>query len=417
MNIHEFQAKRLLKSYGINVPAGEAASTSEQAEEIGARLGGEKWMVKAQIHAGGRGEGKFQAGGSGIRVADSLTAIRHHAKDMLGQNLVTRQTAPAGMTVRQVYVERALNVERELALSLFVDDKSGGLVLLLSKIGGVQIESVVSRIPESVYFIPVSIREGVDTLGLERALEQFDLFESSKSQLRDIVSKIFRLFCGKDAGLVEVNPIAIVEDTLYALDAKISVDNNALFRQQDIRLIESGDERHDSSRSASLDGFNYIPLEGNIGCMSVGAGFAMAVLDAGDYCAGQPANFLDLPPDSKINRVRSALELLLAKPGIESVVINVFGGGIMRCDTVADAILVVNRNTPIRVPLIVRLAGTNAELANRRLRESLPDVILASNLAEAAGLAVEHAGKHKPVGKRASAESWFCRLFSGRKSS
>ncbi len=412
MNIQEFQAKQLLHSYGVRIPEGGVASTAEQAEEIGSQLGGCQWMVKAQIHAGGRGEGALvrPGKGSGIRVADDLADIRRHANAMLGHRLTTRQTGPEGLAVRQVYVEQSLTIEREMALSMLIDDQNREMRLLLSRIGGVDIEALTARMPESVYYLSVSLVGGVDETALERVLDQFELGEPIKSRLQETIARVVRLFIDKDASLVEINPLAIVDKEVVALDAKIAFDNNALFRQPENRHLESEGERQGSRRQASLDGFNYIPLDGDIGCVTVGAGLSMAVLDAIHHCGGCPANFLDIPPDSKVNRVRSALELLLSQTGVNSVLVNVFGGGIMRCDTVCDALLLVNKSNPIKIPLIIRLLGTNADLANRRLRESMPSLLFATNMAEAANLAVSMAAQSKLSEAKSSRTAWFSRF-------
>ncbi len=412
MHIQEFQAKKMLSEYGINVPPGEVAHTADAAREAGKRLGGTAWMVKAQISAGGRGRGAFagkqhadgqQTGGQqaeaqgGIRRANSLDEIHTHASAMLGKSLITAQTTAAGLPVTRVYIERAVAVERELALSMVVDERRKCLAVLLFGQGGGNIEGSAAAHPESVHRITVQLKNGVGEMNraqLNSALAALALDESLSRQLSEIISKIVRLFCEKDASLVEINPLAVSNDalsnrSLFALDAKMSFDNNALHRQPAISAMES--ELTRDHRLASIDGFNYIPLDGDIACFAVGAGLSMATLDAIRHYHGTPANFLDLPPDSKVNRVVSALQILLAQPGIKSLMVNVFGGGIMRCDTISDAILLVNHSTPISVPVTARLAGTNAALANRRLFESVPGVFLSTNLGEAARVAVEMA--------------------------
>ncbi len=407
MNIEEFQAKKLLSAYGIRVPQGEAASTADEARDAGERLEGSRWMVKAQICAGGRGRGAFvhsdspvantptAADESGIRTARDLDQLRAHAADMLGKSLVTAQTGAEGLPVRRVYVEQALDSAREVALAMRVDERSRRLVLLLFEHGGGDIEDAAAAKPDSVHRISVTLAGGVDADRLRAATAKLGLDESMQNELGEVIAKTAQLFRDKDARLIEINPLAACAGHWFALDAKMAFDNNALFRQQDIRELENA--RTPGHRLASLDGFNYIPLDGDVACLSVGAGLSMATLDAVRQVGGRPANFLDLPPDSKVNRVVGALEALLANPRAGSLLVNVFGGGIMRCDTISDAILLINHGTPITLPLTVRLAGTNAELANRRLKESIPGVFLAGNLAEAAESAVAAAA---PVGTR-----------------
>ena len=410
MHIQEFQAKKILATSGVRVPAGEVAASADEARRIGQRLTGERWMVKAQIHAGGRKLGAFADGQSGIRMAGTPDEIFAHATAMLGQSLVTAQTGAEGLPVERVYIEQALAIERELALSLLVDERNRCLALLLFTHGGVGIEGSSADDPTSVHRVAVDSVHGADAEQLDGAVKNFGLDASLQNQLKEICANLIRLFCEKDAGLIEINPLVVCGGNLIALDAKMTFDKNALFRQPDILAMESAISQ--GHRLASMDDFNYIPLDGDIACLAVGAGLSMATLDAIRHYRGRPANFLDLPPDSKVNRVVSALEMLLANPRTNSLLVNVFGGGIMRCDTVADAILLVNHSKPITTPMTVRLSGTNSELANRRLAESMPDIFLATNLAQAAEAAVTAAagGAISRTGSPA-ARNWMARLF------
>ena len=409
MNIQEFQAKQLLGTCGINVPAGEVARTADEAREAGRRLPGSKWLVKAQICAGGRGRGRFADSTSGISMANSPDEIHACAAAMLGNTLVTAQTGAEGLPVERVYVEQAVNIERELAVSLMVDEKNRRLALLLFACGGSGIEDAAADDPDSVYAIPVSPVSGADADQLHRGVANLMLTKSLQGQLKEIIDKIIRLFCETDASLIEINPLAVSGDDLIAVDAKMTFDNNALFRQR--AILEMGDAPAQAHRVASLDGFNYIPLDGDIACLAVGAGLSMATLDAIRHYGGRPANFLDLPPDSRVNRVVGALEVVLSNPNTKSLLVNVFGGGIMRCDTVSDAILLVNHSNPIRIPLAVRLSGTNSELANRRLRESAPAISLVSNLAEAAQSAVAAVERGSAV-RAPVAPSWLAKWLT-----
>lgn len=390
MNLYEYQGKRLLAGYGIAIPKGELAITAEQAEEVGNRLGGEQWMVKAQIRSGGRGEGRIEGNelSSGVHKADSVTNIRRLTNDMLGNKLITRQTGVAGARVERVYIEQALVADKQLSMAMLVDAKLKKVVLLYSEQGGTNIESVAARHPDSIHTLEINQPQGAQREQLESMTKNLQLDAALAEKAKQVVNNIYKLFIERDASLVEINPLAVVGGDLIALDAKIALDENAMFRQADNHYLEQDNYRVDGRLQARRDGFNYFKLEGNIGCLSVGAGLSMATIDAIKYLGGEAANFLDLPPDSKVSRGRSAIELVLANERVKSVLINVFGGGIMRCDTIADAILLVNQAAPITIPLIVRLAGTNAALAIRRLRESMPNIILARNMAEAAEQAV-----------------------------
>ncbi|WP_423910099.1 ADP-forming succinate--CoA ligase subunit beta [Candidatus Spongiihabitans sp.] len=408
MNLYEYQGKRLLAGYGIAIPKGEIAITPEQAEEVGNRLGGEQWMVKAQIRSGGRGEGRIEGNEltSGVRKADSITNIRRFTNDMLGNKLITRQTGTEGASVDRVYIEQALVFGKELSMAMLVDSKVKKAVLLYSDKGGTNIESVAARHPNSIHTLEIDHPQGPQPGQLESLVKNLGLEAALAEKAKQVVNNIYKLFIERDASLVEINPLAVVGDDLVALDAKIAVDENAMFRQQDNQYLEQDNYRLDGRLQASRDGFNYFKLDGNIGCLAVGAGLSMATIDAIKYLGGEPANFLDLPPDSKVSRSRSAIELVLSSDRVKSVLINVFGGGIMRCDTIADAILLVNQSSSITVPLIVRLAGTNAALAIRRLRESAPNIILAQNMAEAADQAVALANPIKSDRSETAQSPW-----------
>ncbi len=411
MNIHEFQAKRLLRSAGIRVPEGEVARTADEAREIAARLEGDSWMVKAQVRAGGRGLGKLPDGEGGIRRANSLDEVAEHAEKMLGNNLVTAQTGSGGLQVKLVYIEQWNPVEREFGLSIVVDERNKGIVLLVSEKGGTEIEST-AEMPGSVHSLEVDQDNGVAEDRINQVLVKTGLDDQAAGNLKEAINRLVSFFCNKDASLVEINPIALKDGEWMALDAKMAFDRNALYRQDDIFAIESEGDMSDAHRKASTDGFNYLAMDGNISSIAVGAGLSMATLDAIKICGGEPANFLDMPPDSRVNRVISALELVLSNSATKSLIVNVFGGGIMRCDTVSDAITLVHKSQGIGIPLAVRLAGTNAELANRRLRETMPQVHLAANMADAARYAVE-AAKHDPGrGGTADSPSWLSRVKS-----
>ena len=394
MNIYEFQAKRLLGEAGVRVPRGEVAKSPEQARENAEGLGCESWMVKAQIRAGGRGLGTLPDGMGGIRKATSLDEVETHAEAMLGRSLVTSQTETEGRSVKSVYVEEYVEVEREYGASVAVDERNDTIALLVTEHGGTQIETAVAA-PGAMHRIDVDIDDGVADEAVDAELEKFDLSDSAKKHLRRTLMKLVGFFREKDAALVEVNPIGLLGDDWIAMDAKVAFDRNALYRHEDLLAIEQEGFAINEQRQASMDGFNYLAMDGNISSIAVGAGMSMATLDAIKFGGGKPANFLDLPPDSRVNRVVSALELVLSNPQTKCLVVNVFGGGIMRCDTVSDAITLVHQSQGIRIPMAVRLAGTNAELANRRLKETMPQVFLAPNLEAAATFAVQAARTDK----------------------
>lgn len=412
MNLHEYQAKTLLRDHGINVPAGKVAETADEAEAAAGSIGGERWMVKAQILAGGRAEGTFkgQELKSGVRTVTNLTNVGTDTRSMLGRSLITPQTGPDGMLVERVYVEQALSVEREVSLALLVDEYQQSFVLVLSPVGGTGIEANLRDNPDEMAVIPVSLNKGPDAEKLQAALDQFGIQGSDAEALSDLAGKLVSLARKLDLLMIEINPVGIHEGQCTALDAKIIADDNALYRQDSLLALEAQESEAGNRRRASSDGFNYVRMGGDIACMTVGAGLSMATLDTLMQFGGRPANFLDLPPDSKVNRATSALELLLGGDGIRCLFINVFGGGIMRCDTVSDAIQVINRVRPFRVPLVVRLAGTNAELANRRLRESMPGVVLAANMSEGARLAVQLARTGKPADPK-NREGWLQKVI------
>ena len=397
MNLYEYHGKRLLAEAGILIPPGEIATTPEQAEEVAARLGGERWMIKAQVLSSGRARGSFVntdwsqdlnlAGG--VHQVNNHLEVHPYVNAMLGNTLKTVQTGEEGAVVERVYLEKVLDFERELSMAMLVDAKLGKVVLLYSNHGGSDIESVAAQVPESIYKLVIEDDAGATQAQLETLAGNLNLTDKLADQAKQIVHKIHSLFIGRDASLIEINPLAVADGELIALDAKIVLDDNAMFRQLGNRYLAQDEYRPDDRLQASKHGFNYFRMDGNIGCLAVGAGLSMATIDAIKYLDGKSANFLDLPPDSKIARSRSAIEQILGNPSADCLLINVFGGGIMRCDTIADALLLINRSTPIRIPVVVRFSGTNADLARRRLKESMPQVFLAENMAQAAQKAVD----------------------------
>ena len=394
MNIFEYQAKSLLQSQAVSIPPGEMASQSNQVEQICKNIPSEKWVIKAQIRSGGRGEGHFENDSdlSGVQFADSPAAAQAIADKMLNNVLHTGQTGKDGVKVQSVYVEKSVEFEKQLSLSIVVDTRINSVVLLISKIAGGHIESIATENPQMVFSVPVDLDDGIDQQQLNEAFAGLELESKHYDDLQVLIDKLLALFIEKDASLVEINPLVIADGEFVALDAKIAFDNNALYRHEDIQKLGRGHsfERSEDSLMASRDGYNYTELDGNVGILSVGAGLSLATIDAVKHWSGEPANFLDLPPDSRVVSVRSALEMLLSKPNVKSVLINVFGGGIMRCDAIVDAMLLINKEQPLnKVPLVVRLTGINSNVAIRRLKDVIPEINVVSDLSSAARLAVE----------------------------
>lgn len=410
MHIHEYQAKQLLSQHGIAVPLGGAAETPQRAEEIAKELGGSRWVVKAQIHASGRGRGHFRDGPDtqgGVRFAKSTAEVAHIAEQMLGNMLITNQTSADGQRVKWVYVEQQCDVEREIYVAVFVDRKTSRVTLIASPRGGVNIETYTSETPESLLRITVDPATGLERESVDKMVAGLELDRHAAEAMGQVIAAMYEMFISMDASLIEINPLAVTATgDVLALDAKITFDDNALFRHADIAALRDVDELGMGELEAQQHGFNYIKLDGNIGCMTCGAGLAMAIIDAIKQYGGEPANFLDIPPVTQVDRAKDALKLVLSDPAVESILINVFGGGIMRCDTIADSIILANRERPIEVPLVVRLVGTNAEFANRRLRDSGPEIIFAENLADAAEKAVKAAAETELSARR----SWWERV-------
>ncbi len=410
MHIHEYQAKQLFAEHGIPIPEGGVASTIDEALQIARDIGGGAWVVKAQIHAGGRRAGHFEdapQGEGGVRIARSITDVEKAAKQMLGNALITTQTRPSGSAVERVYVERACDVQSELYLGMLVDRRSSRVTLVASAAGGVNIESIAEKHPESIIKYAIDPLEGLGEEAARSMASKLAVEKEQASVTTRVIQTMYEMFVELDASLIEINPLAITTaGEVIALDATLTFDDNALFRHQDILALRDQAELHLGELEAVQHGINYVKLDGNIGCLASGAGTALATVDAIHLLGGEPANFLDVPPVAQVGRVKEALRLLLSDPGVASILVNVFGGGIMRCDTIADAIIMANRETPLKVPLVARLAGTNATFAIRRLKDAGPDIIFATDLADAADKAVKAAKQTKAIQRR----SWWQRV-------
>ncbi len=378
MNIHEYQAKQLLKNFGAAIPNGGVAYSPAEAESVAKELGGNVWVLKAQIHAGGRGKG------GGVKVITDIGDVRTTADEILGMNLVTHQTGPQGKEVKRIYVEEGCDIARELYLGALVDRETSRIVFMASTEGGMDIEQVAAETPEKI------IKEFIDpALGLQgyqaRKLA-FGLGLEGKQvgQAVKFMSALYKAFVGLDASLVEINPLVVSKSgEVIALDAKMNFDDNALFRHKDIEELRDEDEEDPAELEAARHELNYIKLDGNIGCMVNGAGLAMATMDIIKLVGGDPANFLDVGGGATKERVTTAFKLILADPKVKGILVNIFGG-IMRCDVIAEGVVAAAREVSISVPLVVRLEGTNVELGKKILAQSGLAIVSADNLADAA---------------------------------
>ncbi len=387
MNIHEYQAKDLLRKFGVAVPRGKVAYTPAEAEAAAKELGGPVWVVKSQIHAGGRGAGRFKDdpnGKGGVRVVRSIDEVKANAAKMLGRVLVTKQTGPAGKEVKRVFIEEGADIKRELYLSMLIDRATSRITIIASSEGGMDIEEVAAKHPEKMKTIVIDPVTGLQGhhcrsiaygLGLEG--------EQVKSGTR-LLQGLYKAFNELDASLVEVNPLIVTgKGDVVALDAKMNFDDNALYRHADLEQLRDEDEEDATELEAAKNSLNYVKLDGNIGCMVNGAGLAMATMDIIKLYGGAPANFLDVGGGATRERVTAAFKIILSDPNVEGILVNIFGG-IMRCDVIAEGVVAAAREVALHVPLVVRLEGTNVELGKKILAESGLPILSADNLADAA---------------------------------
>ncbi|MBN2337949.1 MAG: ADP-forming succinate--CoA ligase subunit beta [Acidobacteria bacterium] len=381
MNVHEYQAKQILARFGVPVPRGEAASNPYEAYEIAARLGG-RVAVKAQIHAGGRGKG------GGIRLADTPSEAEEIAGGMLGTALVTRQTGSGGRIVRRVLVEEALSIRKEFYLGILVDRETRCPVIVASPSGGMDIEKVAAETPELIFREPVDPRVGLQPYALRKLAFRLGLEDGLLPAATRVIAALYRVFEQIDASLVEINPLLVTgSDEVYALDAKIVLDDNALYRHPELRALRDFSEEDPLEIRASRLGINYIRLDGNIGCMVNGAGLAMATMDIIKIAGGSPANFLDVGGGATADQIRNAFGILLSDDKVRVVLLNIFGG-IVRCDIVAHGVIGAVRDAGVKVPVVVRLEGTNVDEGRRLLLESDFEFTVADGMRDAAEKAV-----------------------------
>lgn len=382
MNLHEYQAKQLFARFGIPVSSGEVAESPRAARQAADRLGGSVWVVKAQVHAGGRGKG------GGVKLANSLDEVQAAAAGMLGIRLVTKQTGSAGLPVNQVFVEAGSEIERELYLSLLVDRAHERVTFVASAAGGMDIEEVAATTPEKIFTVSVNPAAGLQAYQSRILAAGLSLEKEQMRQFVALSAKLYSLFCECDAALVEINPLVVnTSGQLLALDAKINIDDNALFRQPGLVAMRDPTQEDDMERSASEHDLSYVSLDGNIACMVNGAGLAMATMDLIKLHGGEPANFLDVGGGATSERVAEAFKLILSNRQISVILVNIFGG-IVRCDLIAEGIVQAIRDIKVSVPVVVRLEGTNVEQGRALLAKSGLDIVTADDLTDAANKAV-----------------------------
>lgn len=391
MNIHEYQARQILESYGVNTLPGKVAETPEEAEAIAQELNGSTYVIKAQIHAGGRGKG------GGVKLANSPAEVKQHADAILGMQLVTPQTGPEGKLVRKVLIAEAAEIEKEFYLAILLDRETSRLTLIGSEEGGVNIEEVAAETPEKIIRAEVHPAFGLTEFQAREFAYKLITHTNYRSVIPNatkLILALYNAFTECDCSLVEINPLAIVKTDgaldIVALDSKVNLDDNSLWRHPDIAEMRDPHEEDPSELEASESGLSYIRLDGDIGCMVNGAGLAMATMDIIKQNGGEPANFLDVGGGASVEAVAHAFRLILADENVKAVLVNIFGG-IMKCDTIANGIVEAAKQVKLNVPLVVRLEGTNVELGKQIIAESDLNVQQAEGLSEAAQLSVEAA--------------------------
>jgi succinyl-CoA synthetase beta subunit len=396
MKIHEYQAKELLRKYGVVTPRGIPCFSVEEAVQAAEQLGGSVWVVKAQIHAGGRGKG------GGVKVAKSLGEVRSYACAILGMQLKTHQTGPEGQKVRRLLIEEGADIRKELYVGLVVDRGSQRAVLMASSEGGMDIEEVAEHTPEKIHKVAIDPVAGLTDTDADAIARKIGVPEGSVPQARQMLQALYTAFDATDASLAEINPLILTGDgRVIALDAKIDFDNNALFRHPDIFALRDLDEEDPAEVEASKHDLNYIQLDGNIGCLVNGAGLAMASMDIIKLYGGSPANFLDVGGSATTQKVTEAFKIMLRNPELKAILVNIFGG-IMKCDVIAQGVVEAARQVGLTVPLVVRLEGTNVELGKKILADSGLPIISGNNMADAAQKVVAAAKGRTPAGAKAA---------------
>jgi succinyl-CoA synthetase beta subunit len=376
MNIHEYQGKAILRNYAIPVPKGEMVISPQAARQVAEALGGSKWVVKAQIHAGGRGKG------GGIRVVSSLSEVEEAAAQLLGHRLVTPQTGAEGREVRRLLVEAGCEIARELYCGLLVDRSTAQPVLMLSSAGGMDIEEVAAKTPDKIFRESIDMVVGLAPFQVRRLALQLALSEAEQQAFSTLMQSLYKVFREKDCSLLEINPLVVTPaEELLALDVKLQFDDNALFRQRDVVDLRDTDEEDPLEVEALAYNLNYIKLSGNVGCIVNGAGLAMATLDLIQHAGASAANFLDVSGGATAEMVEKAFRILMSDPDVEVVLVNIFGG-ILRCDVFAEGLLQAVRTLQVKIPVVVRMEGTNVEKGQRLLNESGFNFLLANGMAD-----------------------------------
>ena len=378
MNIHEYQAKALLARFGVAIPRGKPAFSVAEALAGADALGGTLWVVKAQIHAGGRGKA------GGVKIAKSRDDVRKYTEELLGKTLVTNQTGPAGRVIRRLYIEEGIAIARELYLGLLIDRATGRITVIASTEGGMDIEEVAEKHPEKIVKVAIDPATGLMPHHTRQISYALGLEGDQIKKATKFLDAIYRAFVELDASVVELNPLIVTKSgDVMALDAKMNFDDNALYRHKDVAELRDEDEEDPTEREAAKNELNYVKLDGNIGCMVNGAGLAMATMDIIKLYGGEPANFLDVGGGATRERVTAAFRIILSDPNVKAILVNIFGG-IMRCDIIAEGVVAAARELSLRVPLVVRLEGTNVELGKKILAESGLPIVSADDLADAA---------------------------------
>ncbi|MGB5448354.1 MAG: ADP-forming succinate--CoA ligase subunit beta [Woeseiaceae bacterium] len=378
MNLHEYQSKRLFADYGIPVPRGIPAESADAAVKAAQEIGGELWVVKAQVHAGGRGKA------GGVKLARTLDEVRDYADAMLGIRLVTHQSGPEGLPVNVVYVEEGSGIDRELYLSMLVDREVSRISFIASAAGGMDIEKVAAETPERIFSVAVAPDAGLQDYQARQLAFGLELDKKQMRQFGDLIRKLYQLYLDSDASLIEVNPLITTKaGDILALDGKINIDGSALFRQPEIAALRDTSQEDEAERDAAEHDLNYVSLDGNIACMVNGAGLAMATMDLIKLHGGEPANFLDVGGGATADRVAEAFKLILSNDKVSAILVNIFGG-IVRCDDIAAGIISAVKDVGVKVPVVVRLEGTNVNKGLELLGNSGLDIIAAEDLTEAA---------------------------------
>ncbi|MGD9019912.1 MAG: ADP-forming succinate--CoA ligase subunit beta [Desulfuromonadales bacterium] len=378
MNIHEYQAKAILRNFGVPVPEGHVVYNSNSARDWAKRLGSGPWAVKAQIHAGGRGKG------GGVKIAKTADEVKQFARDMFGMTLVTHQTGPEGKIVKRVLIESGCNIADEFYLSFLVDRATDKVTLMASAEGGMDIEEVAAKTPEKIFFEAVDPTVGLSAFQARKVAFKLGFAIAQVKQAVPLLMNLYKVFVETDCSLLEINPLVLTgEGDLLCLDAKLNFDDNALFRHLRIRDLRDYDEEDANEIEASQYDLSYIALDGNIGCMVNGAGLAMATMDIIKHYGGDPANFLDVGGGATIERVTEAFKLILSDDKVKGILVNIFGG-IMKCDVIATGVIEGAKQLGVKVPLVVRLEGTNVELGKKMLAESGLNIVSADGMADAA---------------------------------